>query len=113
MKIDVQQTAGVSIIRPQGKITIAGGDVMLRQEVERVLAAGGSRILVNLRKVTAMDSSGLGELLAARRHIEERGGRIVLLDIDHRTASLMSATRLVGLFEIHDDESAALASLVE
>jgi len=112
MKIDVQETAGVTVIRPQGKITIAGGDVMLRQEVERAIEAGGARILVNLSKVTALDSSGLGELIAAKRLVAERGARIALLDLDRRTTKLMTATRLVGLFEIHDDESVALASLV-
>lgn len=113
MRIDVQKVTGVTIIEPQGKVTIAGGDVALRQEVERALDNGGTKILVNLSKITALDSSGLGELIASRKLAESRGASIKLLDVDQRTTKLMTMTRLVGLFDIHEDQGKALASFVE
>jgi anti-sigma B factor antagonist len=113
MKIDVNDAGGVTIIEPQGKITIAGGDVALRHAVERVITGGGTKVLVNLSNITALDSSGLGELIASSKLAESHGARIKLLDLDQRTTKLMTMTRLVGLFEIHEDQEAALASFAE
>ena len=58
MKIDVRESSGVVVVEPKGKVTIAGGDVALRQQVDQLLDQGHQRILVGLSDVTAMDSSG-------------------------------------------------------
>jgi len=110
MKIDVRETSGVVVVEPKGKVTIAGGDVALRQQVEQLLDMGHKRILVGLGDVKAMDSSGLGELIACKGACEERGAQIRLLDVSQKVGKILTMTRLVGIFEIMENEADAIAS---
>jgi anti-sigma B factor antagonist len=110
MKIDVRHDSGIAFINPKGKLTIAGGDAALRQRIEEALNAGATRIVVGLGDVTAMDSSGLGELVASKKTCAEHNAEIKLLDVNQRINKVLTMTRLVGLFEIYEDEKAAVDS---
>jgi anti-sigma B factor antagonist len=110
MKIDIRHEAGVAFINPRGKLTIAGGDAALRDRIEEAVAAGATKIVVGLGDVTAMDSSGLGELVAAKKRCAEQGAEIKLLDVNQRINRVLTMTRLVGLFDIFSDEKSALDS---
>ena len=65
MKISARHQAGVTILEPKGKITIGVGDVALREAVHEAVEAGSRRILIDLGGVSTIDSSGIGELVAA------------------------------------------------
>ncbi|MFQ5551156.1 MAG: hypothetical protein ACE5FJ_07965, partial [Gemmatimonadales bacterium] len=51
-------TLAMDIVDLSGKITIGEGDVMLRETVENVLKEGGNKILLNLSRISYMDSAG-------------------------------------------------------
>ena len=64
MKATVRQVGKVSVVDLSGKITIGEGDVILRERVSELLEGGNQNILLNLEKVSYMDSAGIGELVA-------------------------------------------------
>ena len=72
MKIQKRERDGVTILDVEGKITIGKGDVALREAVQQVVGAGATKLVFNLEDVTAMDSSGVGELV---RSEERRVGK--------------------------------------
>ena len=100
----------VAILELDGRLTIGDGDVVLRQDVEDLLGEKRNKILINFRGVRAMDSSGVGELMRARTRAEEAGGTIKLLHIEDKVADVLQVTQLIGVFEIFEDEEAALLS---
>ena len=57
-----------------------------------------------------MDSSGLGELIASRKLCADHDAEIKLLDATSKVTKVLTMTRLVGIFDIHGDQSSALAS---
>ncbi len=65
---------------------------------------------VNLNGLTAVDSSAIGELVAAYTGIRRDGGEMKLLDVGKRTRDLITTTRLHMVFEVFDDEAEAIAS---
>ena len=65
MKTSIRNREGVTIVDLQGKITIGEGDVILRDTVHEALEAGSTNIVLNMKKASKMDSSGMGELIAA------------------------------------------------
>ena len=79
MKIPARHNKGVTILEPKGKITIGVGDVALREAVHEAVDAGAQNILINLGEVTTIDSSGIGELVAAYTTVTNRGGNLKLL----------------------------------
>lgn len=110
MKITARQRDGVTILDLKGKITIGVGDVALRDSVQEALAAGAQNILVNLKDVSTIDSSGIGELVAAYTTVTNRGGKLRLFGIPPKVSDILQITQLVTVFDILDDEEEAVGS---
>lgn len=110
MKVNRRREEGVEILDLDGKLTIGDGDVALRREVEASLAAGATKILINLADVRDMDSSGLGELVRTRTSAESADAVIKLVHVEDKVEQILSMTRLIGIFETYNDEIDAIAS---
>ena len=110
MKISSRQREGVTILEPQGKITIGVGDVALRNAVHEAVGAGTKNILIDLSGVSTIDSSGIGELVATYTTVTNRGGKLKLLHLPPKIQDIMQVTQLITVFEVFDDEDEAIAS---
>jgi len=110
MKIQKRENGGVTILDLEGKITIGKGDVALRDAVHEVLDGGAKKILIDLADVTTVDSSGVGELVSAFTTVTNRGGKLKLLNLPSKVNDILQITQLITVFEVYDDESAAVAS---
>jgi anti-sigma B factor antagonist len=100
----------VMILDLAGKITIGEGSVQLRDAVEKLLEAGRNRIILNLAGVNYVDSSGIGELVSRYTTTKNTGGRLKLLNLPKKIKDLLMITKLLTVFEIYEDEQAALES---
>jgi anti-sigma B factor antagonist len=58
MKTTVRMVGPVAVVDLSGKITIGEGDIVLRDKVQELLDSGHQKILLNLEKVSYMDSAG-------------------------------------------------------
>ena len=65
----------VTILDLEGDVTINAGTTALRRETRRLIAAGRPDLLLNLARVRYVDSSGLGEMVAAQLAARRAGGR--------------------------------------
>lgn len=110
MKISARNRDGVTILEPQGKITIGVGDVALREAVTEALNTGSKSILINMAGVTTIDSSGVGELVSTYTSVANRGGKLKLLHLPPKVDDILQVTQLITVFEVYDDEDEALAS---
>jgi len=110
MKSNVRQIGHVSVVDLSGKITIGEGDVALRNAVQEILDAGNQHILLNLEKVSYMDSAGIGELVACYKRAKEKEGSVKLLNPSGKVYDLLSLTKLEEVFDTFKDEKVALVS---
>ena len=110
MKIKTRQREGVTIIEPRGKITIGDGDVALREAVQGALDAGSSSLLINFKKVPRIDSSGLGELVAAHQRARGAGGQVKLVNLGASVSNVVEVTQIHTVFDVFDNEDTAIAS---
>ena len=101
---------GVTILDLSGRITLGEGSVVLREQIRDLLAKGQKKILLNLADVTYIDSSGIGELVSAFTAVKNQGGELKLLKLTKKVHDLLQITKLYTVFDIKDDESAALAA---
>ena len=111
MKIDKRQRDGATILDLQGKITIGEGDVALREAVQEAVGDGATNILLNMARVRSIDSSGVGELVAAYTTVTNRGGKLRLFSLPGRVLGVLQITQLVTVLDILEDEEEAVASL--
>lgn len=110
MKSAVREFSDVRVLDLEGKITIGSGDVQLRQLVEESLQSGRTRILLNLKGVTHIDSSGIGEMVGCFTTVARRGGAMKLVNLPAKINDLLQVTQLITVFDVFDDEGEALAS---
>ena len=110
MKIGVRQRQGVTVLEPKGKITIGSGDIALRDSVIEALDSGSRKILINMKDVSTIDSSGIGELVAAFTTVTNRGGKLKLVGLPPKVNDILQITQLVTVFEVMNSEEEAVDS---
>lgn len=110
MKIDVEQTGHVSVLRPSGKLQIGEPEERMNSAVARLVEEGHVHILIDLAGVTAMDSSGVDTLVRAWRLTQQRGGAMKLANVPPRVKTLLELTGLSGVWEIHRNSQEAMSS---
>jgi anti-anti-sigma factor len=110
MKINVRKRNDVTILDLQGKITIGVGDVAVRNAVQEALGAGASNLIINMKDVTTIDSSGVGELVSSYTTAINRGAKLRLENLPAKVSDILHITQLITVFDIYDTEEEALAS---
>ena len=110
VSLHVRQEKGVSIVDVSGRITLGEGASTLREGLRAMAKEGHKDILINLRDVSYIDSSGLGTLVSSFATLTNSGARVKLLNLSGRVKDLLLITKLHTVFEVFEDEAAAVAS---
>jgi anti-sigma B factor antagonist len=110
MKASNRQVSGITVVDLSGRITLGEGSTVLREGVKDLLSKGQKKILLNLGDVTYIDSSGIGELVSAFTSVRNQGGELKLLNLTKKVHDLLQITKLYTVFDIKDDEAAAIQS---
>ena len=113
MKLTTRQVDGVTILDLSGRITLGEGSVQLRDGIRDLLSKGQKLILLNLADVNYIDSSGIGELVSAYTTVRNQGGELKLLNLTKKVHDLLQITKLYTVFDIKDDEAAAVQSFTK
>ena len=108
MKATNRQVDGVAVVDMSGRITLGEGSVVLRDTIRDLIGKGNKKILLNLGDVTYIDSSGIGELVSAFTAVRREGGELKLLNLTKKVHDLLQITKLYTVFDIKDDEAAAI-----
>lgn len=113
MKFSTRKNGDIVIIDIEGKILLSEGDVEIKQAVDDLLKKGVLNIILNLAKVSYIDSAGLGEIIRCFTALRRNGGSLKLLSPNARVIDLLNITNLLNVFDSYDDETAALKSFSE
>jgi anti-sigma B factor antagonist len=108
LRVNTRQVDGVDIVDCSGRITLGEGSVILRDTVKDLLGKGHKKILLNLGEVNYIDSSGIGELVSAYTTAKNQGGELKLLNLTKKVHDLLQITKLYTVFDVKDDEAAAV-----
>lgn len=105
-----RQVEGVTIVDLSGRITLGEASVAVRDVINDLMGKGNKKVLLNLRDVDYIDSSGIGLLVSSFTTVRSQGGQLKLVNLSKRIGDLLKITKLYSLFDIKDDEAAAVAS---
>ena len=89
MKATVRQVEGVVVVDLSGRIKLGEGSSTLRDIVKDLLSKGQKNILLNLGDISYIDSSGIGELVAAFTSVRNQGGELKLLHLTRKIHDLL------------------------
>ena len=110
MKTNVTKLGDVVVLELHGKITIGEGDVLLRKNIKEQVEKGEKNLVLDMKDVKYMDSSGVGELVSSFTSVRNAGGALKLANLQSRVLDLLQLTALITVFEIYDSREDALNS---
>ena len=110
LQIDERETQGVTVLTLAGQMLLDDGDLLFGRRVNDLVARERMKVLVDLAAVTAIDSSGVGMMVAKLKDLRKRGGDMRLLRLTSAGHRLFNVLRLKTTFEVFDDEVTALRS---
>ncbi len=109
LPVSVSTFNGGVVLRPSGDIDLSRSS-SLRQAIADVNRSQPARLIIDLTEVGYMDSSGVATLVEALQLARRHGTRLDLCGLQPRVHSIFEIARLDGVFSIHSDLEAAIAS---
>jgi anti-sigma B factor antagonist len=101
-------SAGPCVVHCEAELDLATAPGVQR-DLERHIADGHRRVVVDMGETTFMDSSGLRALIVGRKRLEENGGTLLLSGCTPQVLRVLEATGLSEHFEIFGSRDDALA----
>ena len=98
----------MTLLTLDGRIVLGEETVSLREKVKGLLGEGKKKLVLDLRNVTQIDSSGLGALVAAHSSAKSSGATLRLCNLGSRTNELLQMTKLLTVFEVFNSETDAV-----
>ena len=110
VKMTTRQVGDVTVVDAVGRITLGDGASTFRDTIRDLATGGKKKLLLNLAEVSYIDSSGIGEMVSGFTTVTNGGGQVKLLNLTKRVKDLLQITKLYTVFEVFEDEAAAVRS---
>jgi anti-sigma B factor antagonist len=110
LAIEQRETEGIAIFDLNGRIVAGSEASELRDALTQFATGSHPNLILNMQRVHFVDSTGLGILVLGHSTMKEAGGALKLLNLSKRAAELLILTKLSTVFEMFDDEQAAINS---
>lgn len=110
MNAKIEQISGITVIYVHEERLDAHNSEELKQEMNRLFDSGTKQLLVDLKEVRFIDSSGLGVLVSGFKNASTRQGSLKLCALQSQVKSMFELTRLHRVFDIFQTVDEALES---
>jgi anti-sigma B factor antagonist len=105
-----REVDGVSVVTPNGRIVFGEQSNAVREKVKSLIAEGKKKIVLNMKDIDYIDSSGLGALVAAHLSANTQGSAMRLCNLGRKFSKVLQLTKLMTVFQVYSTEAAAVAS---
>jgi len=110
LHIQQREREGIVILDLNGHLVMGGGDIALRDFVQSLFDPGNRQLILDLAKISEIDTSGMEVLLFLSEQYRSGGGKLVLFNIAHAHGKVYELARLETVIEIYRDELDAVNS---
>jgi anti-sigma B factor antagonist len=105
-----REVDGIEILDLRGRLTAGTEAGTLSEAVTRLVSEGKNKLILNLKHVDFLDSSGLGMLVVCFAALQQQGGVLKLTNVGRRHMRLLVLTKLTAVVELFDNEDDAVDS---
>src|SRR5580692_3501881 len=104
------QTGGVSVLRFKANAELTHSAHELEELRKEVLEQRDTRVIIDLSRVTRIDSAGLGQLMSCYSHLVKNRGALKMMNPAPEIQNLLDMTGLSTLIPTFHDEQEAVSS---
>lgn len=113
MALKEEMRAGVSVLEIKGKLMGGPETQEVHQRVKDLVANGVKKVIIDLGKVSWMNSTGLGTLMSSLTTMKNAQGDLKLARATEKVKSLFMITKLITIFDSYDTIDGALEAFKE
>jgi len=111
LQISIRESGDVAVVDLRGRSTLNDGESeLLSRRLQKLIASGMRKLLLNLQELTHADSSGIGVIVGTYVSLRRQGGDLKLLCPTDRVRRVLTVFRLQNIIPSFEDEAQALAS---
>ena len=111
LQISIRESGDVAVVDLRGRSTLNEGESeLLSSRLQKLIASGMRNLLLNLKELTQVDSSGIGIIVGTYVSLRRQGGDLKLLSPCERVINVLTVFRLQNVIPSFEDEAQALAS---
>lgn len=99
LKITERQEEDVTFLILHGDLIFGKANQKLRDSIRYLLNEGHRKIHLDMKSVSYVDSSGIGELVSGFTAINRKNGEFKLLNLPPRIRELLKICKLLDIFE--------------
>lgn len=111
MQIELEHHRRTLIVRLKGELDHHTAETVKVKMEEAILRGDVNHVVLSMKELSFMDSSGLGVILGRYKLITARGGKMVVCDVNPAVYRLFEMSGLFKILTIQDNERMALSSL--
>ena len=112
LTLDTRRVGRVMVVRCSGRMVAGPETESVRERIKDFLPMD-KHVVLHLGEVTFMDSSGLGTMVRMAGILRAAGGDLKLCQVTPEVASVLKITNLAQLFQMYEQEEAAIAAFYE
>jgi anti-sigma B factor antagonist len=110
VQISARRTDKTTILDVSGDIDLAHSPEVRRMVLIEFREKRTPRVILNLREVNYIDSSGVASLVEGLKASRDVGSRLILFGLSPIAHEVLQLSRLLTIFEIYDTEEQALGA---
>ncbi len=108
--MNIKEQNGAVVLELKGKLTGGSLSERVNQALENFIKQGKKNIVIDLSRVTFMNSSGMGILISSFSKLKESGGSLKLANITGKIDGILASTKLNLIFENYNTVEEAVNS---
>ncbi len=113
MKIKEKMDGEIAILTVSGNMMGGPDSTALHEKVKSLINDGIKKVVIDIKGVKWMNSSGLGVLMACMTSLQQAGGKLKLASVTEKVKSILMITKLIELFETYENSDRAVAAFHE
>jgi anti-sigma B factor antagonist len=99
-QVKIEEQIGGSILQLKGQFIGGEETDKLREALTQAAQQNKNKLIINLEKVTYLNSTALGVLISAHANFVKRGGKIILCNVSKSIENIFVITKLTLVFPI-------------
>ena len=108
--LTIRQEDDITIVDATGRIIMGESATALQELLRRLTTEGTKKIVLNLARVSFMDTAGVGEMVGCYVSASRTGTKLKICEVTRRISDLLQMTRLSTVLDLYDSEADALQS---
>jgi anti-sigma B factor antagonist len=110
MKLKTKEVKNITVIELDGNV-IGGPDASaLNDYLHKLITEDKKQVVIDLKAVSFINSSGLGMLIGGLTTMRHSGGDLKLARASKKVESLLAMTKLLKVFDLHKNVNDAVVS---